>query len=184
MDLLLNKRLLEYALYPRDAYINFQLGLEYMNKGQYASAISYLLRAAELTDDPDLAYTCIMLNYKNLNSQAGRTHSAKGQLLHAIALQPERPEAYYVLSLFYETKQEWQEAYTVACIAESLPPGKVYADVGYPGTYGPTLQKAVTGWYLGYGKQSRRIFRELEHNPLLKPEHRTIIQNNIKNLGA
>lgn len=183
MNQLLNNRLLEYISNPRDAFANFHLGVEYMSIGQRASAISYLLRAAELTDDMDLAYTCIILNYKNLDSQIGRTHSAQGQLLHAIALQPDRPEAYYILSLFYEARKEWQEAYTMACIAEKLKPGKLYVNIGYPGTYGPILQKAVSGWYLGYGTASRKLFKHLHMNYDMRQEHRQVVENNLTSLG-
>ena len=183
MDKLLNNKLLAYANNPQDAFVNFELGVRYMQLGQRASAISYTLRAAELTDDNDLAYTCLLLNYENLNVQVGRSHSAKGQLLHAITLQPNRPEAYYMLSLYFETKQQWQEAYTVASIAETLKPGTTYAEVNYPGEYGPMLQKAITGWYLGYGQESRRLFRELIEDTTVRTDHRRVIENNIKNLG-
>ena len=183
MNELLNSKLVTYVNNPRDAFANFDIGLEYMNQGQRASAISYLLRAAELTTDKHLAYTCIILNYKNLDSQVGRTHSAMGQLLHAIALCPDRPEAYYILSLFYEARQEWQECYTMACIAEKLSPGPVYTDLGYPGSYGPILQKAVSGWYLGYGTASRKLFKHLQLNYKMKPEHLQVVENNISRLG-
>jgi hypothetical protein len=88
-----------------------------------------------------------------------------------------------MLSLYFELKQQWQEAYTVASIAETLKPGTIYAEVDYPGEYGPTLQKAITGWYLGYGQESRRLFKELIKDPTIRTDHRRVLENNIKNLG-
>lgn len=184
MSKLLSKHLANYAEDTRNAFYNFQVGLEYMQIGQKAPAISFLLRAAELTNDDDLAYTSLLLNFYNLDQQQDRKHSAKGQLLHAIALQPHRPEAYHILSLFHEAKQEWQEAYTSACIAEQLTPGKLYADVGYPGSYGPILQKAVVGWHLGHGEQSRKLFRYLQLNYNMTPHHLQVVENNLSSLGA
>ena len=45
----------DYLGDPTDPMVNFRLGYEYELIGQYASAMGYFLKAAELTDDDKLA---------------------------------------------------------------------------------------------------------------------------------
>jgi tetratricopeptide (TPR) repeat protein len=184
MNRLLNRYLTEYIENPRSAVANFNVGLEYMHLGQRAAAITYFNRASELAEDKDLVYTCLLLNYDNLNTQLGRSDLTKGQLLHAIRVLPHRAEAYYLLSLHHQAEQEWQESYTAAAIAEANDTGKVYADVGYPGSYGPILQRAVTGYYLGYERECRELCRELILSYKMQEEHYQLVQNRLLSLGA
>lgn len=182
MNTLLYNKLHNYIYNTEDAIANFELGLEYRLQGQRAASISYLLRAAEITDDVDLTYTCILLNYLNLYEQPDRKHSAKGQLLHAVALQPQRAEAYYFLSTFHEGMKEWQESYSMACIAETLPTGKSYVDLGYPGAYAATIQKAVAGWHVGYCEESKDLFRHLLVTYKMLPHFHKVVVDNLEKL--
>ena len=49
----LKEYLHKYIQDPLDPYINAELGQEYENIGQGAAALSYFLRASELTHDSD-----------------------------------------------------------------------------------------------------------------------------------
>ena len=50
----------EYILDPDEPTNSFAVGYEYELIGQYASAMGYYLKCAELTDDDKLAYECLL----------------------------------------------------------------------------------------------------------------------------
>lgn len=157
---LLNK----YLADPRDPYVNLELGQHYDALKQSAGAMSFYLRTAELTQDKDLAYDCLVRNALLIEKLQRRPHSAKGQLQHAIALIPTRPEAYFHLTRFYEQKQEWQEIYTAVVQAQTFK--QPYSrtsnlDLDYPGDYVLDFQKAVAAWWINRGEESAKTFKYL-----------------------
>jgi hypothetical protein len=86
----LKEYLHKYIQDPLDPYINAELGQEYENIGQGAAALSYFLRASELTHDTDpiLAYNGILKTWLQLNKTTRRANYEKGQLETAIAYLP------------------------------------------------------------------------------------------------
>ena len=52
----LEENLNKYVLNPREDICNFELACSYFDIGQYASALSYYLRCAELSKNDDLVY--------------------------------------------------------------------------------------------------------------------------------
>jgi hypothetical protein len=105
---------------------------------------------------------------KCLGKQGRRQASEKGIYLNAINYNPQRPEAYFVLSQYYESRKEWFDAYTTANI------GLQYIDnssptltsIEYPGIYGLLFQKAVCSWWIGQTDESRKLFSEFEKNSI------------------
>lgn len=185
MNDILTPLLKDFVDSPRDPWVNFRLGQFYDASGHVAAALSYYLRTAELTEDKELAYTCLLRNYLNFNKQTRRSHSAKGQLLHAIALLPTRPEAYYHLSRFYETKQEWQEGYAAILQAienstQELPNLPYHVD--YPGAFVLRLQKALLGWRIGQCNSARTQLRDLMNTEYMPEYYGTLTRNNLINL--
>jgi len=163
----LEKALQLFIQYPGDPRVNFLLGYEYDTRGQIAAALSLYLRTAETTSSKDLQYECLLRNFLNLSKQKGRAHSATGQLYHAMALLPRRPEAHFLLSRFYERNQKWQEAYTAASVGlefinEEIP--KLVTDVEYPGPYALYFQKAISAWWIGKCDEARYLLRWLMDN--------------------
>ena len=84
----------------------------------------------------------------------------------AISIKPNRPEAYYVISLFYTWRKEWLTAYMYSCI------GLQYTDISHKPfrrnsyhTYKHKnqleFQKGISGYYKGKVKESINIFRNL-----------------------
>ena len=65
----LQKYLHEYIQNPLDYDINAKLGEEYEKQGQGAAALSYFLRAAELSNkfDKELSYCCLLKTWKQVN---------------------------------------------------------------------------------------------------------------------
>lgn len=179
--------LLEFSLDTENAEKNYNLARWYELQGHTAPALTYYLRAAERTEDKDLAYTALIKGYSCYNSQGSRDHSAKILLQNAISFYPQRPEAYFLLSQFYERQENWQESYIYASIGLgtcnfNLPDLPI--DVDYPGKYGLIFQKAVCGYWWGKGQESRILFQELIDNYKMEQMYYNIVVSNITRLGS
>ena len=145
--------------------LNFDIAKKYEEMGQTASAVSFYLRAAEYgyDSDPLVVYSSLLKMSFCFNDQNGREHSVKHCMLQAIQYLPNRPEAYFLLSRYYERNQNWQECYTWAEVGlthnsrlEKLP-----VDVEYYGLYCLEFEKGVAGWWLGKKEESKQIFEKL-----------------------
>jgi len=182
--------LLEYIKDPTNPERNFSIGLEYDLLGQSASAVSYYLRTAERTDDELLRYECLIRAALCFERQGSRNFTVKGLLLHAVALQPKRPEAFYHLSRFYERKEEdghWNECYTTASIGESVAEtisSGLRTDVGYSGRDVLTFQKALSSWHCGLCDESRSLFKTLMSSKELSEDYKRVIYNNLKFMSS
>ena len=161
------------------------LGEEYELIGQGAAAHSYFLRAAELLydTDPEMAYNCFLKTWKQLNITTRRPDFEQGQLQAAIAYAPNRPEAYYHLSIWHSNRKEWMISYMYACLGKaniSNNPPLTY-DIGYPGDFVFDFQKAFTGWYIGKRDQIKSLFLELRK--LCTENGILLISENIRDFG-
>lgn len=180
----------DYIQEPENAEHNFALALYYHNIGQTAAAISYYLRAAERTDNDLLKYECLIRGSICFDLQGTRNFTVKGFLLHALALCPKRPEAYYLMSKFYEKENKdgsWNEVYTIASIglqvAEVNPP-PLRETIHYPGRYALLFQKAVSSWWCGLCEESKDLFLELLYNYEMNDEFINVSINNLKRMNV
>lgn len=163
----MNKILItKFSLNPSDPDLNYQMGSFYEDLGQYSSAGSYYLRAAERYEDPTLAYDSLLRLAQCLISLERRRYSVKGILNFAISKMPTRPEAYYMLSKFIEhnehNDEKWFTAYSLvnialgACDFENIKP--LMKETSYLGKWSLIFQKAHTGFHSGFIEESREIF--------------------------
>lgn len=185
-----NKRLTEliyiFVDNPDDPSANFNLGLFYEQNGQFASAVSYYLRTAERTYYTPVVYESIIRAAICFDRQGTRNYTVKGLLQHSVALDPTRPEGYYLLSRYYERKEEWSESYMIASIGEKLAKfdqDSLHTYVDYPGEYGILFQKAVSSWWCGLCDESRSIFMRLRYNYKMDDSHRGAVDYNLNRLG-
>ena len=181
----LKQYLHEYIQNPLDPYINASLGEEYEKIGQGAAALSYFLRAAELTheSDPDFAYCCVLKTWKQVKNTTRRPVYEQEQLQTAIAYLPTRPEAYLHLSMWHSYRKEWKPAYMYACLGLEHTGKKPLAyDVEYAGDYMLLFQKAYTSWYIGQREESEFLWAQLYYMET-SPEIKQIIINNCINFG-
>jgi|688.fasta_scaffold19529_5 tetratricopeptide (TPR) repeat protein len=184
-DIMFNKLIYDYVEDPEDYSKNYNLGSYYESMGQTASAVSYYLRAAERTSDELIQYECLLRSALCFEKQGCRNFTVKGLLLHALSILPKRPEAYYLLSRFYEKENKdgsWQECYTIASIGNSvadLNSAPLTTDVGYSGNYVLLFQKAVSSWWCGLCKESNNIFKELLAKYDMKEEFKNSVINNL-----
>jgi len=182
------KALLDHFIqYPEDAEINFYTGCYYHDIGQTASAVSYYLRAAERTNDELVRYEALLRAGMCFNSQGSRNNSVEGMLQHAVALIPTRPEGYFYLSRFYEHAKKWFSAYTMACIGEKIAikkPTKLKTTLDYPGFYGLTFERAITGWWTGLCNESKNLFKYLSIYEPLDTSYKQATIDNLKFMKA
>lgn len=183
-----------YIQDANNAEHNFVLGVRYHDLGQTASAVSFYLRAAERTNDDLLKYECLVRASMCFDSQGSRGLSVRGLLQHAMTICPKRPEAYYLLSRYYErgagshpntdpSVEEWFYGYTFASVGLQVsdfncPPLRTKVD--YPGKHGLLFERGVCAWWCGLCDESRDIMVELYHNwHDIDETHRNAIIRNL-----
>lgn len=157
----------EYINDTENAENNFNLGLWYYKQNHVSSSLSYFLRCAERTENSLLAYESLILSHFCYLSQGNRDATAKTFLQHAICLLPNRLEAYYFLSKFYNKKEQWQDSYMTAHQAlilyeKKLLPLKNIID--YPGEYGILYEKAISAWWWGKVEEAKTLLSEILNN--------------------
>jgi hypothetical protein len=176
-----------YALDPENPELNYAVAVHYFDIGQTAAALSYYLRAAERTNDRDLAYECMIRVAQCFDIQNNRHNSVRGAYKHALQIQPTRPEAYYLLSRF-EHRVNWNiESYVNAERGLNFaqfdhPP--LRSNVGYPGKYGLLLIKAITSWGWGKGDQCRTMLKEIasEYYNEMDDDHKALLVKSANDL--
>ena len=178
----------QYIADPKNSNYNFNLGRFYEDIGQTASAVSFYIRTTEFGNDDLLTYEALLRISLCFQKQTCRVFMLKGILLRAIALFPNRPEAYFLLSRIYEQNKDWQEAYAWAVLGEDkfgkivTTEDRLKTDVEYPGAYGFTFEKAVAGWWVGLYDESLHLFRCLHKNSSLSPLYVQAVKNNLNSL--
>jgi tetratricopeptide (TPR) repeat protein len=172
---------------PHDAELNFKIAVEYENIGQNASAISFYLRAAEYGVTKEIVYSSLIKVGICLERQGERDWNVSNSFLQAIEHDPERPEAYYKLSKFYEKTANWQECHTFAELGlvhanKELAPLPV--DVGYVGVNALQFQKGLSAWWLDRQSESLDVFIKLGNLKELDPAHRSAVHNSLKTFNV
>jgi len=188
----LEQLLNQYINSPRDAIINFELACEYFNIKQYAPAISYYLRCAELSNNDELVYESLLCSWNCMLNSGGRKTFEKTQLLQLISQSPNRPEGYLSICQWYEfngndmgrEKQFWQ-IYSYACIGlNHIKNNKEFKYYNkYPGGYSLLFYKGFAAYHIGQLQESRDIFIDLYNNYDLNGDYKDYVMNNINNLG-
>lgn len=177
-------QLIDFSLDTENPEKNYNLAVWYENQKQYAPAHSYYLRCAERSKNDLLTYKALIRCSFCYGFQGSRDATEKNILENALNFLPQRPDAYYFLSLFYERKQDWQNCYTYANLAlqhsdkESIVPE-------YEGKHLLIYQKAVSAWWWGKSQESRNLFYELLDNYWndLSDPYKKSVENNISRLG-
>lgn len=191
----LESKLNNYILDSRNANINFELANEYFDLGQYASAMSYYLRSAELSNNDEFIYESLLSSWNCIKQVGDRPIFERGQLKTIISQSPHRPEAYFFICNWLEkfggqsfsTKEEkFQQIYLYACIGENnidkAVEFKHFNKDEYPGYYGILFYKAFAGWQIGKIKESEDIFIDLYNNHKLNDNYKNYVLDNIINL--
>ena len=177
----LNGILLKFINEPYNDYNNFNLAYKYDNIGQTAAALSYYLRCSEYTKDIDLSYECMLRMSKCLSKQCNRDNKELTCIEHSISIDPNRPEAYYIMSLHYSHRKNFLKSYMFACIGlQNLSDKKLIKDIGYFDEYQLLFQKAYSGYNKGKINESKQIYYDLLNNYPINNYYKNIINNNLK----
>lgn len=161
---------------PHNPIYNFELGLAYDEIGQYASAVSCYLRAAEFgyESHSDYVYASLIRMSSCMETQKEREWSVSGTLLQAISYMPSRPEAWFLLARYHERQTNWQECYTFAAVGKALvnlSTNPLPCSTDYPGKFAFDFEMAVSAWWIGRRDESAEIFNRLLANEKMPQEY-------------
>ena len=182
----IERLIVEASTDPLDPEKNLAIAIEYEKLGQTASAVGFYLRAAEYgyKDKPLVTYAALLRVSICIDGQKDRSLTVSNVILQAIAYMPQRPEAYLLMSKFYERAGSWQESYTYAVLGYGwtrqlwdLP-----VDVGYSGEFALEFQQAVAAWWIGRKDESLRMLRDLSNNRFVTPEYAQAVKDNLERL--
>jgi uncharacterized protein YebE (UPF0316 family) len=181
--------LLKYVQDPSDASVNYALGREYEKIGHTAGAISYLLRAAERTEDRLLAYECLVRIANCFDRQGNRPNTTRDMYRAAIAWMPERPEAYHFIAKKQENDGQYSESYMYACLGHEMEIKQKDIkdlDIGFSPGWGLLFTKARSGWWLGKNNQSRRELQYLadHHYKNMDDYHQKLLEQKVIEFGS
>ena len=172
---------------PKLASSNYSLGLSYYKLGQFASALSFFLRAAELDGSENMTYESLLFVAKSLQKLGRRETTELALWYNAIRYKPNRPEAYLFLSQYYESREKWSASQTYAKIGLEFKDNNetLNLELGYEHHYQLEFQDALCCWNLGQGDEARDRFKGLMSSdyPLSK-DYKTLIQSNITSLDS
>ena len=175
--------LLRFINDPYNDMNNFELAYSYEGIGQTASALSYYLRCAEFTENDDLAYECLLRMSLCLSQQGTRDTMELTCIQHALSINPNRPEANYLMSLYYSYRKKWLESYMFACNGlhnlKEYPP--LFKDFEYFNEYQLYFQKAYSGFHKGKLRESKEIYHKLLDNDEVNEHYYILIKNNFNN---
>lgn len=185
----LHDTLLKYVNDPSDPNLNYELGREYERIGHTAAAVSYLLRAAERTDDRLMAYECLVRIANCFDRQGNRPNTTRDMYRAAIAWMPERPEAYHLMAKKQENDGQYSESYMYACLGHEMEiKQKNLKDlgVGFSPGWGLLFTKARSGWWLGKNNQSRRELQYLvdHHYKNMDEYHQNLLGQKVIDFGS
>lgn len=172
---------------PFDPVLSCQIANEYHRIGQTASAVSFYLRTAEYGyhTHGEYVYASLLKAAQCFENQTNREATVRNLMEKAIAYSPKRPEAWFLLSRWYERNQKWQESYTAAEVGIKNLPSIFFPlpiDVDYAGDFVLPFEKAVAAWWVGRQDESEQIFRNLL-NQHLPDNYRNAIKSNMDRLG-
>lgn len=180
-------QLYNYILNPEDSIANFNLAIEYEKQNMYAPATSFLLKCIENTNDDMLIYECLIKLFLCYERLQNRDFTAEHFLKRAIILKPNIPYAYWLLSRFYENKQNYVDAYLYSSLGlncDNVDSYEFRSISPYPGKYALIFHKAVASWFYGKPDECRQLFRNiLAYYEDINSEYMDIIQYNITRLG-
>jgi FkbM family methyltransferase len=180
--------LIEFSLDTENAEKSFKLAQWYENQGHTSPAHCYYLKTSEITDDSVFSYQSLIRASFCYKAQGSRDTTEKILLENALVLLPERPEAYYFLSLFYERRKDWQNSYIYSTLGLQCYKDNI-KNINLPefkGKYMLIFQKAIAGWWWGRGMESRELLHSLVHEywEEMDDSHKNSVEDNITRLGS
>jgi len=171
---------------PFNSDLNFDVAEEYLLLNQTASAVSFYLRCVEYAPPANpKGYVSLLRMAKCFNDQNGRELSVTNCLFQALTYDDTRPEAYFLLSQYYERCQNWRESYTFAILGQGWANGvdPLPVPTEYEGEYCLLFQRSIAAWWIGRKEESLaglKILSALNLNEM----YRNAVTYNLEKLNA
>lgn len=180
---MLEQVIYQYANNPEHYLTNYELAREYDKINQFASAVSFYIRAAEKSSDIDITYNSLVLAALCFEKQSRRKFTVEGLLQHAITICPARPEAHFHLCRLYEQMKEWRKMLVHAETGILLDKNETSELLEYPGKIGLKFYSAFGTYQIGLFDKGKKDFMNLVHFNSEDSVYKTIANNNLTNLG-
>lgn len=191
----------KFCLDTENPYKNFELAEWYYSQGNPAAAFTYYARAAErfstdIIEEKLLAYRSIIYCAHCFGFEGAGDHTKKNLLETALMFFPEKAEAYYFLSLLYEKREDWQNAYMFASMGlanwrENDSFFKNDCDWNssicfFPGKYALLYQKSQNAMRCGKGQEARRLLQILvdDHRHEMTSEYTNLVAESLLRFGS
>jgi len=178
----------DYLNDPLNDTINFNIARWYEQQGHISPAISFYIRAADLTDNIDLRYESLLRVASCYKKAENRDITYETTLKQAIALDSEKPQAYALLAQHYEDKKDYINSYLFSSLGITKLNNKFSLIINdeYPGYYLLYFLRACSLWQIGKPDDSRKAYKHILDNFLqdLNPFFKKLLQNNLMNLGS
>ena len=162
---------------------NYELALEYYHQQQYASAVSFFLRAAERTEDVNVAYESIILCALCFDHLGRREYSFEGLLQYAITIDPTRPEAYFHLCRLNEYKSKWREMTINSILGSKMEKRQPSDLLEFDGDVGFDFYNAFSKFNNGNMEEAKEAFLDIVYLKQNSDHYSEIAKNNIMNFG-
>ena len=180
---MINEKLKNYCMNTNGDVQNYEMAIEYYEQRQYASAISFFLRAAERSEDTDLIYRSLILGALCFEKLGNRTYSVEGMLQYAVIVDPTRQEAYFHLCKLNEHKKQWREMSINSRIASMLEKREKCDLLEYTGQVAFDFYSAFSKINNGNVEDAKENFLDLVYLKQEDNYYSRIAKNNIINIG-
>ena len=165
----------EFIQDPYNTECMFKLGTLYYDKKHYASAFTYFQRCAEYSNDMILSSECLLTCSRIMSMQGRRSQKEYDLIIHALSIQDDCPEVFFIKSRYHSWREEWTECYATCCLAlkylKNFNPtfkNKKYFD--YQGEKCLLRQKAISAYKRGKTNEARKLCIELGDDMKHLPE--------------
>ena len=151
----------------------FDLAREYDRLKQGAAAWGWYLRAAdfcagETSKEKLLQYRCMILGAAIFDRSDSRNETTKGLLKMAMAVLPDRPEAYYFMAKHSVDTNNFRDGLMYAKTGLGLDSIELIDELNYPGRVGLEWLYAICKWKTDGRDDSRNLFFDLKHKNKLE----------------
>lgn len=180
---MLQQLLNDHVLDSKNTTKIFKLAREYDRLGQGSAAITLYTRAADMEEEDEfLQYKCLIFSARICERQTNRQYTMLGLLQHAAALLPQRPDAHYHLSRYYENKTDWRQSLIHAKLG-LIRPDLISPELGCSGENALIYQSALAAWCISGTDVCRKEVFNLKYKLLLDEVHEEKVDGLLKTVG-
>jgi hypothetical protein len=146
----------------------FELAREYDKLKQGAAAFGWYLRAADFCEGETLGekilqYKCMLLGAAIFDRSEARNQTTQGLLKMAMAVLPDRPEAYYFMAKHSIDTSNFRDGLMYSQMGLALDAWDTLENIDYPGRIGLEHAYAVSKWKTDGRDASKNLFFDLKH---------------------